>query len=189
MDSTPNDLEDLQRRYRSGWRPKFLFFWGHTPKRAGILGAECLSQWFPAPFRVEGTAFPTAEHFMMWSKGNLFGDAETAQAVLAAGSPASAKQLGRQVRGFVEATWVVHRRQIVVRASVEKFSQNPELGSFLAQTGTKLLVEASPTDRIWGIGLSASDQGAENPLQWQGLNLLGFALMEARAKLAHSASP
>lgn len=189
MDSNPKDLQELQQRYRSGWRPKFLFFWGHTPNHAGVLGPECLSQWFPAPFRVNGRAFPTAEHFMMWSKATLFGDTKAADVILESGSPGSAKQLGRQVGGFVEATWVTHRREIVVQASIAKFTQNPELGAFLAQTGKKVLVEASPTDRIWGIGLGASDERAENPLEWNGLNLLGFALMEARATAGHFASP
>ena len=91
--------------------------------------------------------------------------------------------LGRRVRGFDEPTWVQHRWSIVTQASVAKFGQRPELRDFLVGTGERILVEASPTDRIWGIGLAATDERTADPARWQGLNLLGFALMAAREQL------
>ena len=99
------------------------------------------------------------------------------------GDKAQAKALGRQVAGFDEATWVEHRWPIVVDGSIAKFAANPELRDYLLVTSNRVLVEASPRDRIWGIGLSADSDNAQRPSQWRGLNLLGFALMEARTHL------
>jgi ribA/ribD-fused uncharacterized protein len=79
---------------------------------------------------------------------------------------------------------IEHRYAIVVDANTAKFGQNPPLRDFLLGTGERVIVEASPTDRIWGIGLAASDERAADPAQWRGLNLLGFALMQARDDLA-----
>ncbi|WP_199737123.1 MULTISPECIES: NADAR family protein [Micromonospora] len=167
----------------AGQPVKYLHFWGHRPQRDGSVGAGCLSQWWPAPFTVEGRTYPTAEHWMMWHKATLFGDVEIAGRVLAAGHPDRAKALGRQVRGFDEATWAARRYDIVVAGSVAKFGQHEELTRFLLGTGDRVLVEASPLDRIWGIGLAADDPRASDPGRWQGENLLGFALMAARAEL------
>ena len=159
---------------------KYLFFWGHRPARDGSITASCLSQWWPAPFTVDGVTFPTAEHYMMWHKAQLFGDAEIAGQVLTAGHPGEAKKLGRLVRNFDEDRWVAARYDIVVAGSVAKFGQNPDLKAFLLGTGNRVLVEASPLDRVWGIGLAADDPRASRPEEWLGLNLLGKALMEAR---------
>lgn len=120
---------------------------------------------------------------MMAGKALLFGDARAHQAILVAKGPGAAKALGREVRGFDEARWVAHRFGLVVEANLAKFSQNPPLAQFLASTGTKVLVEASPVDRIWGIGLARDHEDAERPARWRGLNLLGFALMDVRARL------
>jgi ribA/ribD-fused uncharacterized protein len=125
--------------------------------------------------------YPTAEHFMMAEKARLFSDEEARAKILAAKSPAAAKKLGRTVRGFHEQRWDRARFDIVVAGSRAKFSQNPELGAFLAGSRDRVLVEASPVDRIWGIGLAAANPDASRPDKWRGLNLLGFALMQARA--------
>jgi ribA/ribD-fused uncharacterized protein len=137
-----------------------------------------------APFVVGKSTYPTAEHFMMAEKARLFGDEETARLALEAPHPGAAKEAGRQVKGFVESVWQERRFGIVVEANQAKFSQNPELRDFLLATTARVLVEASPTDRIWGIGLAADDAHASNPHEWRGLNLLGFALMAARARIA-----
>jgi len=162
---------------------KFMFFWGHQPPKDGGVSASCLSQWWVAPFSVDGTHYPTAEHFMMAEKARVFGDDEALARVLQAGHPREAKKVGRTVRGFDDATWTEHRFDIVVRANVAKFSQHPELRDFLLNTGGRILVEASPVDRVWGIGLAHSDRRAQDPLQWRGANLLGFALMRVREQL------
>jgi ribA/ribD-fused uncharacterized protein len=162
---------------------KYLFFWGHRPARDGSITSSCLSQWWPSPFTVGGVTFATAEHYMMWHKATLFGDTDIASRVLDVRHPNEAKTLGRTVKGFDEDRWVAARYDIVVAGSVAKFGQNPDLKAFLLGTGERVLVEASPLDRVWGIGLAADDPRASNPDQWQGLNLLGQALMEAREVL------
>ncbi|WP_406100035.1 NADAR family protein [Streptomyces sp. NBC_01013] len=166
-----------------GGRAKYLLFWGHRPRPDGRIGASCLSQWWPSPFTVDGVTYASAEHWMMAGKARLFGDAEAAERAVAAQSPAEAKKVGRLVRDFDDSVWERERYGLVVTGSVHKFGQSPELGGFLLGTGDRVLVEASPLDRIWGIGLAADDPRAEDPAAWRGLNLLGFALMEARAAL------
>lgn len=162
---------------------ELLFFWGHTPKRPGVVDASCLSQWFPARFELDGLAYPTAEHWMMAEKARLFGDDATLARILEAPSPAEAKAEGRRVQGYDDLAWSRARYEAVVRGNVAKFEQNPALREFLENTGDCILVEASPQDRIWGIGLGASDPDARNPARWRGENLLGFALMETRERL------
>ncbi|MEU6668266.1 NADAR family protein [Streptomyces sp. NPDC046727] len=177
-------VESLIREVRAGSRIKYLHFWGHQPLPNGRVGASCLSQWWPSPFVVDGVEYATAEHWMMAGKARLFGDTEAERRVLAAEHPAAAKKAGRLVRGFDEEIWERERFRIVVEGSVHKFAADDDLERFLLGTGNRVLVEASPLDRIWGIGLTADDEAASVPERWRGLNLLGFALMEARERLA-----
>ncbi len=179
-----SSVEDLMSAITAGVRVKYLFFWGHRPSADGRITASCLSQWWPATFTVDGVRFASAEHYMMWRKALLFGDEATAARILATGHPRQAKEMGREVRGFDEQAWTGARFDIVVAASVAKFGQHPDLGGFLLGTSGRMLVEASPVDRVWGIGLAADDQRAGDPGQWRGLNLLGFALMQARTVLS-----
>ncbi|MFI7575611.1 NADAR family protein [Micromonospora sp. NPDC049497] len=179
----PRTVADLAHLVASGQRVKFLHFWGHRPRPDGSVGAGCLSQWWPAPFSIDGHEFATAEHYMMWAKAILFGDTSIAEEVLAASHPHQAKTLGRQVRGFDQTIWEANRHGIVVQGSDAKFGQHADLRAYLLGTGDRVLVEASPIDRIWGIGLSADDPEAADPGQWKGLNLLGFALMHTRQRL------
>lgn len=178
----PRSTSDLIARTRSGESLKYLMFWGHTPKGRAI-GKECLSQWYPCRFEVAGVAYASAEHFMMASKATLFGDEATCRKILDADSPGEAKALGRSVVGFDPAIWERQRFRIVVEGNCAKFSQNAGPGEFLRATGRRVLVEASPTDRIWGIGLAADHPDASDPTKWRGANLLGFALMAARHRI------
>ena len=164
-------------------RVKFLFFWGHQKSKSGAITAACFSQWWASPFTAEGVRYNTTEHWMMAQKALLFNNEEIYRQIIAATSPAEAKALGRQVRHFDEAVWNANRLAIVVRGNLEKFRQHPDLQEFLLGTKDRILVEASPVDSIWGIGLAADNARAENPQQWNGLNLLGFALMEVRDAL------
>ena len=184
VNQMPSDVDEVIKLARSGRRLKYVFFWGHRPQRDGSLGTGCLSQWWPSAFTVEGVRFATAEHYMMWRKALLFGDEEAAQRIVVASHPRQAKMLGRRVRGFDEQVWAAARLGIVTEAAVAKFGQRPELRDFLVGTRERILVEASPTDRIWGIGLAATDERTADPAQWRGLNLLGFALMRAREQLS-----
>jgi hypothetical protein len=91
--------------------------------------------------------------------------------------------LGRHIKHFDDQIWQQHRFALVVAGNLAKFSQHPNLQDFLLATGEQVLVEAAPNDRIWGIGLAESDPKAWQPSTWQGLNLLGFALMQVRERL------
>ncbi len=174
----------LRKRFADGERFEFLLFWGHTVPKDGTTGSTCLSQWYPAPFQVDGRLYPTAEHWMMASKARLFKDEEVLEEIMNVPDPKSAKALGRKVASFEESVWKLHAPDIVVAGNLHKFSQNPDLKAYLLSTGSRVLVEASPFDRIWGIGMSASHADAQNPDRWRGQNLLGFALMEVRSRLA-----
>jgi ribA/ribD-fused uncharacterized protein len=176
-------VEELTCLEEAGTVPELLLFWGHRPPPGGGVGTGCLSQWYPAPFTAEGVRYATAEHYMMAGKARLFGDAEAERLVLASGDPGKAKGAGRRVRGFDEDTWAAHRYDLVVAANTAKFGQHTALGAFLLGTGERVLVEASPYDTVWGIGLSAAQPEARHPSQWRGLNLLGFALMDVRRGL------
>ncbi|MEU2075840.1 NADAR family protein [Streptomyces sp. NPDC056534] len=178
-----SERESLIQQVNRGDRVKWLHFWGHRPHPDGRLSASCLSQWWPAPFVVDGVSYATAEHWMMAAKARLFEDAEAERAALSARTPAEAKKAGRLVRGFDETVWARERFGIVVEGSVRKFSSDEALRGYLLGTGTRVLVEASPVDRVWGIGLAADDPRAHDPASWRGDNLLGFALMEARERL------
>lgn len=181
------NVKELQSAIREGQKPTYFFFWGHQPEKDGKVGKSCLSHWWPASFTVEGRTYPSAEHFMMAEKARLFGDSETQEKIIAAADPSEAKRLGREVQGFDQATWNKAKFDVVVCGNLHKFSQDKRLRSFLLATEPRVLVEASPIDPLWGIGLPSTDVRSKNPEEWKGQNLLGFALMEARAQLAETA--
>ncbi len=178
------DLDTLLAEVRKGLSPKYLFFWGHQPRPDGQIGKSCFSQWWESSFEVDGILYHTAEHYMMAEKARLFEDEENHQKILNASHPGEAKKLGRLVQGFQQDIWVSHRFDIVVQGNIAKFSQNNDLREFLLGTKKQILVEASPRDRIWGIGLDENSKQATNPEKWKGLNLLGFALMKVRDQLS-----
>jgi ribA/ribD-fused uncharacterized protein len=141
------------------------------------------SQWHPARFELDGHVFNCAEQYMMYGKAVLFADAEIAAQILESSVPRQHKALGRKVHNFSDAVWKANREKIVADGSRAKFTQNTELRQALLETAGTELVEASPFDRIWGIGLAASDARAEDPKQWRGQNLLGKILTRLRDEL------
>ncbi|MFI6443646.1 NADAR family protein [Kitasatospora sp. NPDC050543] len=175
---------ELTALVAGGARPKYLMFWGHRPEHDGRIGAGALSQWWPARFTVDGQEYASAEHWMMAGKARMFGDEQILPRILHARTPAEAKALGREVQGFDTEQWEAECFELVVEGNVAKFGQDPALLSYLLGTAHRVLVEASPLDRVWGIGLAADSTDALLPGRWRGLNLLGFALMEARARLS-----
>ena len=164
-------------------RVKYVFFWGHQPNKDGAITKSCLSQWWLADFVVAGILYRLTEHWMMAEKARLFNDDSSLAKILAAKSPAEAKKLGREIQGFESETWEARKVEIVIAGNLRKFGQHQELAKFLLSTGDRVLVEASPVDAIWGIGLAADSSDTNNPTQWQGPNLLGFVLMEVRDQL------
>lgn len=168
---------------------KCVFFWGaciNANPRNGYanLHKGCLSQWQKCSFEIDGVSYSFAEQYMMAEKARTFGDDETLEKILAAKSPRKIKALGRQVKGFDGKKWDSIKFKVVVSGNMAKFSQNRELLSFLLGTGDATLVEASPMDNIWGVGLREGDRDILDPDKWKGENLLGKALMEVRSKLA-----
>lgn len=176
-------LEALRQEYQKGNRYKFLFFWGHTPSSDGSIGPSCLSQWWMQRFEVNGVTYSCAEQYMMAEKARLFRDDDMLAEIMKARSPKEMKAYGRAVQNFDKDVWETHCYRTVKTASKAKFSQNPELLEFLLSTKNRILVEASPRDRIWGIGMGKQNPDVENPMKWRGRNLLGFALTEARDEL------
>lgn len=169
----------IKKKYDNGDDMKFIYFWGNTEKGEEVTKA-CLSQWYGSAFTVDGIMYRTAEHWMMGKKALLSGDEEIFQRIIACNKPGEAKALGREVRNYSEELWLQHRYAIVVEGNIHKFSQHPALRVFLLNTGSRILVEASPVDQIWGIGMAQDHKDIADPHAWRGPNLLGFALMEAR---------
>ncbi|MCU4491724.1 NADAR family protein [Acinetobacter guillouiae] len=176
-------LADLQEQIATGQLFKYLCFWGHTPKQKGIVDKSCFSQWFPAKFEIDGVNYQSTEQYMMAQKAKLFNDEDIFQKILQTDDPKKIKALGRLVKNYQDEIWIAHRYEIVVQGNLAKFSQDSDLKEFLLGTSDQIIVEASPVDQIWGIGLAADHVNATNPNAWQGLNLLGFALMEVRKQL------
>jgi ribA/ribD-fused uncharacterized protein len=153
---------------------KFTFFW-HGP----------FSQWLPSRFQVGGFEYSHAEQFMMHGKALLFGDRETGEKILAATTPREQKALGREVKSFDAAVWEMFRESIVYTGNYAKFTQNPDLLQSLLATEGTTLVEASPRDTIWGIGLGEDNPKAKSRTTWRGLNLLGEVLTRLREALRY----
>jgi ribA/ribD-fused uncharacterized protein len=174
------DVTLLKTRYDNGETIKYLFFWGHTNKTEVEVGKFVFSQWFPSTFVVDNVEYKTAEHWMMAHKARLFSDGSSFERIIKSQKPAEVKEIGRQIKNFDQITWENHRYTIVREGNIHKFSQNPSLKNFLLSTGDRVIVEASPVDNVWGIGLVESSPLVSNPYTWKGLNLLGFALMEVR---------
>ena len=163
-------------------RPEMLLFYGHRVTKA--VTETCLSQWYPCQFEVEGVTYTSAEQYMMAEKAKLFGDEEIRAEILNTDDPRMCKALGRKVKNFDKAVWNKEKEHIVRKGNTKKFLQNSALRSFLLSTGDKVLVEASPTDRVWGIGMGKNNPDALDPQKWRGQNLLGFALMNVRDFIA-----
>lgn len=173
------DINSIRERFNAGETLEFIFFWGHTV-RPGRITKACLSQWFSCNFTVEDVSYHTTEQYMMAQKALLFGDQNTFEKIMASDNPKDYKALGRLVQHFDSNLWDERKFEIVCRGNRAKFSQNPELAAFLLDTGKCVLVEASPYDDIWGVKLGLDDAKIQNPNNWAGLNLLGFALMKTR---------
>ena len=148
---------------------QYTFFWSGP-----------FSQWHPSEFTLHGKVFNCAEQYMMWRKAELFGDEETADLIMKAKTPKVQKQLGRRVSDFDSYIWDQCCKTIVYDANHAKFSQNPELYERLLATGCTKMVEASPYDAIWGIGLEEDEARATPEELWPGSNYLGEILTKLR---------
>ncbi|MFT2092325.1 NADAR family protein [Paraglaciecola sp. 2405UD69-4] len=168
---------------QQGNKVKYLLFCAHHKAKNGAVDKNYLSQWYSSSFQLDGHWYQTSEHYMMAQKAKLFNAEPIFKKIITSKSPKEAKQLGREVAGFNRDTWDNHKFDLVVKGNLAKFSQSKALRDFLLDTGKKVLVEASPSDTIWGIGLKETDPRAQKPSTWLGQNLLGFALMQVREQL------
>ena len=157
---------------------QFTFFWGGP-----------FSQWFKAAFTIDGQVYNTAEQYMMAEKARQFGDEETRAKILKSNQPDVQKRLGREVKGFDSEIWNVIAREIVYQGNRAKFTTHGDLLQMLFDTQGTSLVEASPTDKIWGIGLAADAEDAKDRLKWLGTNWLGEVLQRVRDDLLEESPP
>lgn len=151
---------------------KYIFFWG-----------DIYSQWYSTEFVVDGIKYNCAEQYMMAEKARTFNDEKTLNKILSTNDPKKQKKLGRLVKNYNENLWNNIRFDVVVKGNYAKFSQNESLKKQLLSTGNKIIVEASPYDTIWGIGLSEYDERCLEEKNWKGSNLLGKAIMKTRDML------
>ena len=138
-----------------------------------------LSNWYPSPFTVDGKHFVNSEHYFMWKKVMLF-EPELEQLILSTKDPKEMKSIGQKVKNYNNSEWSAVRYEIMKEALFHKFSQNPKLLNNLMWTGNSGIIEASPSDRVWGIGITAVEALMDKP--WKGQNLLGKALIETRTR-------
>ena len=141
---------------------------------------ECMSNFYPANFNINGINFSCTEQHMMYSKAKLFGDEDIANKIMLTNVPGKIKGLGRKVSNFDEKIWQQHRENILFEGNLAKYTQNKEIKDQLLSTNPKTLVEASPSDKIYGVGLGIDDSRINDPKNWNGLNLLGQILMRVR---------
>ena len=173
------NITELVLKYQAGEIFDYVFFWGEKYENG------FLSNWYPCEFIVDNVKYWCTEQYMMAKKAELFGDSEVQAEIMASKNQKEIKDLGRKVHNFDGTVWDKNKKSIVLDGNLAKFSQNEKLKSMLLSTGDKILVEASPYDKIWGIGRSVRDGvNLKIPTNWLGENLLGFILMEVREKLS-----
>ena len=143
------------------------------------------SQWIGSEFELHGVTFNCAEQAMMFAKASLFKDDQAIKDIMNTHRPDQQKAIGRKVMGFNDNDWFEHAQDVVTCANYAKFTQDAKLNKYLLGTSNSWIVEASPYDKIWGIGLSESDPDAQLPSKWQGTNYLGECIMEARDAIVY----
>lgn len=143
-----------------------------------------LSNWFMADFCVGDVTFSSMEQYMMYQKAVLFQDTDIAEEILKTSDVGKIKALGRSVKNYEDVIWNGMRQVAVYQGLLEKFRQNEELKQSLLTTENHMIAECAVQDKIWGIGLSMKDDRRFDLHEWQGQNLLGFALMCVREELS-----
>ena len=156
---------------------KPVFFW-HAEDTYGEFSSR-----FEVSFVVEGIVYGSVTQYMMAKKALLFKDLYRYAQIMNERNPEECKALGREVSGFIQSTWDKARIEILFDANYAKFSQNPELEEVLLGTGSREIVEASPYNSEYGIGMSEKEAREADPSQWRGKNLLGESLMQVRSAL------
>ncbi len=185
-------MDEYSSYYDAEWEAKYIkmrrpvrqkptvFFWKDNEENG------CFSNWYRRKFVIDDFEYLHVEQYMMAQKARLFHDAARYTAILRATNPWECKDLGKLVAPFDPMIWDLARYEIVKAGNRAKYEQNPDLKSKLLSTGKAILAEASPKDRIWGIGLDADSAANTDPADWPGLNLLGKILMELREEFSET---
>lgn len=140
-----------------------------------------IAQWNRTSFKDDdGIEYFCAEQYMMAKKALLFNDLKIHKLIMESKEPKEVQDLGRLVKNFDNVIWDNNKFNIVLSGNLLKFKQNKDLLKILLDTNDTILVEASPIDIVWGIGLDINDENITNELMWRGQNLLGKVLMEVR---------
>lgn len=151
-----------------------VFFYGSS---------EIYSNWHRCRFIIEGITFNCSEQAMMYYKAKMFRDYDTANKILKSKNPREQKQLGREVKNFDESYWINNREEIMYRILYEKFTQNEDFKKELLKYKQHEFVEASPYDKIWGIGLDQTNDLILDESNWRGQNLLGKCITRLKNDL------
>lgn len=130
-----------------------------------------------------GLTFDTTEQIYMWYKADFFNDRETRAKLEVPLKPQDAKNLGREVANYDDAVWTFVRFGFMTYVNYLKYTQNEDLQKKLLETQNRILVEASPTDKVWGVGFYADNPLILDEKNWTGQNLLGKSIMAVRDKL------
>lgn len=157
---------------------EYTFFWAEPTCRSCPF-----SQWMISPFVLDGIAYNCAEQYMMAGKAKVFGDIETLEKIMQEKEPSLHKKLGRGVLNFEPNKWSKYSRSIVYKGNLAKFSQNSILKDAIKDTIGTCLVESSPYDRVWGIGIGTHDPERLDPNKWKGTNYLGEVLNFVRLEI------
>ena len=139
-----------------------------------------IAQWNMKSFQDETNIYCCAEQYMMYHKAILFNDLEMANKIILSNNPKEIQLLGREIKNFNNEVWNKHKEDIVYQGNFLKFSQNKDLLDLLLSTKNTILVEVSPIDKIWGIGMDIYNPNIYDENKWLGQNLLGFILTRLR---------
>jgi ribA/ribD-fused uncharacterized protein len=159
---------------------QYVFFWGGP-----------FSNWYKSKYKFidnEGTLeFNCSEQQYMAAKALYFGDGESYDKIMESNNPRVQKAIGQKVKNYNDVKWAEYRYAAMLLSVYLKFSQNKDLQKILLDTGDKKIVEASPLDTVWGIGMAVDDPDILDETKWRGQNLLGKALMWTRERLLNEA--
>eukprot|EP00397_Hematodinium_sp_SG-2012_P055107 GEMP01066991.1.p1 GENE.GEMP01066991.1~~GEMP01066991.1.p1 ORF type:complete len:218 (+),score=39.06 GEMP01066991.1:54-656(+) len=147
-----------------------------TDTTAEMTHFSTVTNWKPAA----NAEVQFSEAAIMLSKAALMGDLDTFHQIMKASTPGKAKQLGRQVKPWDEALWITHIEETAFHVVSQKFESSPRLRGVLLGTGNKHLAEMTANDQMWGTGVHLGTPEASDPSKWEGRNVLGNALMQAR---------
>lgn len=145
-----------------------------------------LSNWYMSEFTYNDIKFSSMEQYMMYQKAVTFRDYDVAKDIMETDDVAEIKALGRKVKNYSDVIWNGMRQIVIYQGLFAKFQQNAILKQQLLETGDSIIAECAVRDTIWGIGLSMNDTKRFDINEWQGTNLLGFALMAVRKELKNT---